>query len=218
MNNFPSQDEVVNSVLTGITTAQSNYSLWIAHQLHLSYAPSKFLSTHIAQELAKMKYLPEIFIDAKISDILKSSLNCKDSYTSYMAENNISQDVMSLTLDERFEHQNDNDCISRVIITVKNGVRNAQPEYKDAINVLCKLLQRDNKEDSSLDYGLFAFYLDVSNSARKKSKKRLEEIINTFDDIVSKYTNLQSTFKRGDINQLENIGEWCVGCYIIEPK
>ncbi|MDC0932638.1 hypothetical protein OAR97_02210 [Arcobacteraceae bacterium] len=217
MNNFPSQVQVIDSVLNGINTAQSNYSDWIAHDLYLSYAPEKFLSIHVSQELAKIKQPPEIFIDATISDILKSSLPKKDSYRWFMAENNIAQDVICLTLDERFEHKNDNDSVSRVIMSIQNGVRNAQNEYKQDIEVMCKMLQRDKQADSSLDYGLFAFYLDISNTARKKSKKRVEEIIEAFDEIVSSYKNLKSSFKGGDINKIENVGEWCIGCYIIEP-
>jgi hypothetical protein len=79
------------------------------------------------------------------------------------------------------------------------------------------MLDRDKKEDSTLDYGLFAFYLDISNSARKKSEKRLNEIIKSFDKIVNDYTNLKSYFKGGEIHVVQNIGEWCVGCYVIEP-
>ena len=217
MTKFPVQQEVIDSVLTGMITAQSNYSDWIVHDLYLSYAPPKFLTIHVSQEIAKLENKPEIFIDANISDILKSSLPKKDAYRWFMAENNIAQDVMCLTLDERFEHQNDHDSISKVIMTVRNGVRNAQNEYKQDIEVLCKMLQRDKEENSSLDYGVFAFYLDISNTARKKSQKRIEEIISAFDEIVSSYKNLKSSFKGGDINKIENVGEWCVGCYVIEP-
>ena len=217
MNSFPKQEQIVESVLKGINVAQLNYSSWIVHDLYLSYAPTNYLSIHVAQELAKIEHAPEIFMDASISDILKSSLQKKDSYRWFMAENNITQDVICLTLDERFEHQDDNDSISRVIMSIRNGVRNAQSEYIKDIEVMCKMLQKEKKEDSSLDYGLFAFYLDLSNTARKKSKKRIDEIIETFDQIVSSYKNLQSNFKGGEIHTIDNVGEWCVGCYIIEP-
>jgi hypothetical protein len=79
------------------------------------------------------------------------------------------------------------------------------------------MLSRDKKEESTLDYGVFAFYLDISNTARKKSDRRIEEIIESFDKIVASHKNLKSSFKGGDINIIENIGEWCVGCYVIEP-
>jgi hypothetical protein len=102
-------------------------------------------------------------------------------------------------------------------MSIKNGVRNVQEEYKSEIEKMCKMLDRDKLEDSTLDYGLFAFYLDISNSARKKTQKRLDEIIETFDNIVSDYNNLKSYFKGGEIHVVQNIGEWCVGCYVIEP-
>jgi hypothetical protein len=217
MNSFPSQEEVTNAVLKGIKTAKSNYSFWTGDDIYLSYAPPKFLTIHVSQEIAKLNPTPEIFIDATIADILRCSLPKRDAFKWFMSENNIAQDVICLTLDERFEHKSDNDSISRVIMSIRNGVRNAQAEYKDDIELMCKLLQREQRDESTLDYGIFAFYLDISNTARKKSEKRLEEIIEAFNKIVASHKNLKSSFKGGDINKIDNVGEWCVGCYIIEP-
>ena len=217
MNKFPSKNEIVDSVLKGMITAKNNYTFWTADELYLSYAPPKFLTIHVSQEIAKLENAPEIFIDATIADILRCSLPKRDSFRWFMSENNIAQDVICLTLDERFEHKSDNDSISKVIMSIRNGVRNAQDEYKHDIDLMCKMLSRDKKEESTLDYGVFAFYLDISNTARKKTDRRLEEIVESFDKIVSSHKNLKSSFKGGDINIIENIGEWCVGCYVIEP-
>jgi len=217
MNKFPPQNEIIDSILKGMVTAKTNYTFWTADELYLSYAPPKFLTIHVSQEIAKLENSPEIFIDATIADILRCSLPKRDSFRWFMSENNITQDVICLTLDERFEHKSDNDSISKVIMSIRNGVRNAQDEYKHDIDLMCKMLSRDKKEESTLDYGVFAFYLDISNTARKKSDRRIEEIIESFDKIVASHKNLKSSFKGGDINIIENIGEWCVGCYVIEP-
>ena len=217
MHNFPKQEEIIESVIKGIRAAKANYSHWTADELYLSYAPPKFLTIHVSQEIAKLTNSPEIFIDATIADILRCSLPNRAGFRDFMKEKYLAQDVMCLTLDERFEHKTDNDSISRVIMSIKNGVRNVQEEYKNEVEKMCKMLERDKKDDSSLDYGVFAFYLDISNSARKKSQKRVDEIIESFDKIVSNHKNLKSNFKGGEINIIENIGEWCVGCYIIEP-
>lgn len=217
MNKFPPQNEITDAILKGMVTAKTNYTFWTADELYLSYAPPKFLTIHVSQEIAKLENSPEIFIDATIADILRCSLPKRDSFRWFMSENNITQDVICLTLDERFEHKSDNDSISKVIMSIRNGVRNAQDEYKHDIDLMCKMLSRDKKEESTLDYGVFAFYLDISNTARKKSDRRIEEIIESFDKIVASHKNLKSSFKGGDINIIENIGEWCVGCYVIEP-
>ncbi|PLY05343.1 MAG: hypothetical protein C0625_15050 [Arcobacter sp.] len=217
MNKFPNQEDIVNAVLKGIRTAKANYSNWTSDELYLSYAPPKFLTIHVSQEIAKLDNAPEIFIDATIADILRCSLPKRDAFRDFMKQKYLAQDVMCLTLDERFEHKTDNDSVSKVVMSIKNGVRNVQEEYKIEVEKMCKMIERDKKEDSTLDYGLFAFYLDISNSARKKSQKRLDEIIESFDKIVLNHKNLKSSFKRGNIQVIENIGEWCVGCYIIEP-
>lgn len=218
MHNFPSQDKILTAVKQGIITAKENFTNWTSDELYLSYAPPKFLTIHVSQEIAKLDNAPEIFIDATIADILRCSLPKRNAFREYMEENNLAQDIICLTLDERFEHKSDNDSISRVILSIKNGVRNAKDEYKYEVEKICKMLNRETKSDSTLDYGVFAFYLDISNSARKKSEKRIEEIVSSFDEIVSSYENLESRFEGGNINIIKNIGEWCVGCYIIEPS
>lgn len=217
MYSFPKQDDIINAVLRGIKTAKTNFTFWTADELYLSYAPPKFLTIHVSQEIAKLQNAPEIFIDATIADILRCSLPKRDAFREFMKNKYLTQDVMSLALDERFEHKTDNDSITRVVMSIKNGVRNVQEEYKNEVEKICKMIDRDKKEDSTLDYGIFAFYLDISNSARKKSQKRLDEILESFDEIILNHKSLKSSFRGGDINTIENIGEWCVGCYIIEP-
>ncbi|AXX87203.1 hypothetical protein [Malaciobacter marinus] len=218
MNNFPSQEKVIKCVIDGITTAKNNFTFWTADELYLSYAPPRFLTIHVSQEIAKLNNAPEIFIDATIADILRCSLPSRDTFREFMKQRYLTQDVLCLTLDERFEHKSDNDSISRVIMSLKNGVRNVKEEYKYEIEKICKMLYRNKLEDSTLDYGIFAFYLDISSSARKKSEQRIKEITESFDKIVNSFENLQSKLEGGKINIIPNIGEWAVCCYIIEPK
>lgn len=216
MNIFPSQDEVVNAVLSGIENAKKNYTFWTSDELYLSYAPPKFLSIHVAQEIGKLQNTPEIFIDASISDILRCSLPNRTDFKDFMKKKYIIDRLLCLTLDQRFKHKSDNDSISKVIMCLKNGVRNIQEEYKNDVDVMCKMLERDDKNDSTLEYAVFGFYLDISSSARKNAKDRLENIIESFDNIVGSYKNLKSSFKGGKINKIDKVGEWCIGCYIIE--
>lgn len=217
MSNFPKTDTIVQSILDGILEAKTNHTFWTADELYLSYMPENFITIHVAQHIARLQNPPEIFIDYNISEILRCSLPKRDMFKEFMAKRGLSQESISITLDERMRHTSDNDSISKAIIVIKNGVRNAKDEYKNDIHKLCKMLQREKKEDSTLDFGAFAFYLDISSSARKKTQQRIDEIVKCFDEIVKGYTNLKSTFKGGDINTVKNIGEWCVGCYVIEP-
>lgn len=216
MSIFPTQEQVVDAVLSGIENAKKNYTFWTSDELYLSYAPVKFLSIHVAQEIGKLQDAPEIFIDATIADILRCSLPNRTDFREFMKTKYIMDRYLCLTLDERFKHKSDNDSVSRVIMSLKNGVRNVQEEYRNDVEVMCKMLERDNKEDSTLDYAIFAFYLDISSSARKDAKERLENIIESFDKIVYSHKNLKSSFKGGDIKKIEKVGEWCIGCYIIE--
>ena len=216
MSVFPIKNDVINAVIAGIENAKRNYTFWTSDELYLSYAPPKFLTIHVAQEIGKLSNAPEIFIDATISDILRCSLPNRTDYKEFMRKNYIMDRLLCLTLDERFTHKSDNDSVSRVIMSLKNGVRNVQEEYKNDVELMCKMLQRDEKSDSTLDYGIFAFYLDISSSARKNAQERLDNIIESFDSIVASHKNLKSSFKGGSIKKIEKVGEWCIGCYVIE--
>jgi len=214
MSKFPSQKQIVDATLNGIVKAAKNFLVWTNDRLFLSHGPYKIISIHIAQEITAIKGAPEIFLDATISDILRCSLPDRTAYTSYMESKKITQDIFSITLDERFEHQNNEDSISKVIMSVRNGVRNPKLEYSNDIEVICKML--DCK--TSLEYGVFSFYSDLSTNARKKLDKRIPELIKSFDVVVKKFPALKSNFVSSDIQKVEESGEWLAGCYIIESK
>ena len=218
MNNFPTQEQVVHAVLSGITQAEKNFLFWTNNRLTLSSGPQKILCIHVAQTLSLIENAPEVFIDATVSDILRCSLPNRKAFKTFMEKNALSQGTFSITLDERFLHQNHNDSVSRVIMTLKNGVCNAKAEYSFEIERLCKMLQRKNKDESALDYGIFAFYTDISTTARKKLAKRVPEIIASFDEVVSHFPSLKANFHATPIKQVEDVGEWMAGCYVIELR
>lgn len=219
MNNFPKQELIIDAILNGVVAAKNNFLFWTNNRLSLSFGPHKIVTIHIAQEIAKIKEdTPEIFINATVSDILRCSLPKRDQFLEFMNHRDLKEGTFSITLDERLEHANDNDSISRVVISVVNNVINSKAEYLDEIERICKMINRDDEyKNSTLDYGIFTFYSDISSEARKKLDKRIPEIINNFDKVVAKYDNLKSSFKGGEINKTQSKGEWSIGCYIIEP-
>lgn len=218
MNSFPPQQHVIESLLKGIQNAEKNFLFWTNHRLSLSSGPQKIISIHVAQELSLMEDAPELFIDASVADILRCSLPDRRAFRTYMEKNALSQGTFSITLDERFKHESNNDSISRVIISIFNGVRNVKSEYTCEIERLCKMLQREHKEDSTLDYGVFAFYADISVLARKKLEKRYHEIKESFDAVVSHFPSLQARLEATPIYTVPDVGEWMAGCYVIEPR
>lgn len=218
MFDMPSKEAVVKAVLEGIGAAKENYLFWTNNRLFLSYGPRKIITLHIAQAIGKMENAPEVFIDATVADILRCSLPDRTGYVGYMQENNLSQGVFSITLDARFPHQGDNDSISKVIISVKNGVRNVKYEYLKEIERICKMLRPSGSARSTLEYGIFAFYADLSTDARKKLPARIDKIIESFDEVVGRFEVLQGTFVSSGVQTVEGMGEWCAGCYVIEPR
>lgn len=218
MSKFPTQEIVVQSILEGISKAAHNFLFWTNNRLSLSNGPQKILSIHVAQSLGLIDNAPEVFIDATVSDILRCSLPNRKAFKPFMEKSALSQGVFSITLDERFLHQNHNDSTSRVIITLKNGVCNVKAEYSYEIERLCKMLQRKNKEESTLDYGVFAFYADLTPQARKKLTKRVPEIIASFDEVVSHFSSLHAKCISTPIREIDAVGEWMAGAYVIEPR
>lgn len=214
MIKFPTQKDVINATIEGTIKAAENFLVWTNGRLFLSHGPHKIISIYIAQEIAALNDAPEIFIDATISDILKSSLPNRSEYITYMKNKKITQGMFSITLDEKFEHENDEDSISKVIMCIRNGVRNPKAEYSQKIEEICKMLDCD----TSLEYGIFSFYSDLSINARKKLDKRVPELIKSFDEVVKKYPSLKSSFVNSKTYKIEDSGEWLAGCYIVESK
>ena len=218
MNEFPSKQSVIDAVLEGIKMAKENYFFWTNDRLFLSYGPNKIITIHVAQALGKLKEAPEVFIDATVADILRCSLPDRKAFPEYMQKMGLKQSVFNITLDERFPHENDNDSISRVIISIKNGVRNVKNEYSKEVERLCKMLSPDDPSLSKLDYALFAFYADLTEGARKKLGARVPKIVESFDRVVANFPNLQSSFHTIGIKQVLEAGELSAGVYEISPK
>lgn len=218
MRNFPTQAQVIESLLQGIKKAEKNFLFWTNNRLSLSSGPQKIISIHVAQELSLMAHAPEVFIDASVADILRCSLFDRKAFKSYMETNALSQGTFSITLDERFLHHSNNDSVSRVIVSLHNGVRNVKSEYTHEIERLCKMLYKAKEEKSTLDYGIFAFYADISVMARKKLEKRLHEILISFNAVVANFPSLQAHFEATPLSMVPEVGEWIAGCYVIEPK
>jgi len=218
MSSFPECEEIAQTVLQGIETAKRNYFFWTNNRLFLSYGPQKIITIHVAQALGTLDKSPEVFIDATVADILRCSLPRRSAYTDYMRSVGLAQGTVSITLDERFEHENDNDSISRVIISVKNGVRNPKAEYANEIERLCKMLVPHEPSLSKLDCAMFAFYSDLSEGARVKLAKRIPQIVASFDKVLESYPKLEGYFETTGIERILEAGEWCAGCYCIKPK
>lgn len=216
MSNFPSKQNLVKAVLDGIVKAADSFWFWTNGRLLLSHGPQKIISLHVATQIAKIENAPEIFIDATVSDILRCSLSKRDKFPEFMKKSDLKQGIFSITLDERFEHKNDDDSVSKVIISVKNGVRNTRKEHIDEIERICKMLDRSTCKENSLDYGIFAMYADLSDNARKKLEKRIPEIIKNFDAVVSKFSTLQGKFISTDIKKEKDGSEWIAACYVVE--
>ena len=216
MTKFPQQEVVVDAILNGISNAAENFLQWTNARLFLSHGPYNIITIHVAQEIAKINDAPEIFMDATISDILKCSLKDRSAYTSYIEKNQLSQGTFNITLDERFTHKNDNDSISRVIITIKSAVRNPKAEYSNEIERICKML--DRSDGSFIDYGILGFYSDLSCNARKKLVTRMPELISSFNDVVAKFPHLKARFVDNGTKTIKDSGEWIGGCFIIEEK
>lgn len=217
LTKFPSQSRIIDTILQGILHARESFYFWTNHRLSLSYAHEKIVTMYVAQEIGKMRHAPEVFMDSDIRDILRCSLKDRDSYPDFMRKRGIKDGIFTIVLDERFEHKNDNDSISKVLISVRNAVINSKKEHLEKVDTICKMLYLDDEfSSSSLDYCIFAFYSEISSSARKKLDTRFKEITKKFDDIVKKYPNLTSSFYSLPVTKEENKEEWSAGTYVIK--
>lgn len=218
MTSFPAQDEIIAATLRAISKAEESFRFWTNDRINLSFGPQKIITIHVAQEIAMLENAPEIFIDATVSDILRCSLDDREGYVEHMRTHKLIQGTFSVTLDERFSHASHNDSISKVIIAVKNNVINAKPEHSYEIERICKMLDRDACANSALEYGVFAFYAELSDIARKKLNKRMPELLKNFAAIVANFPSLHAKIISSDICSRSDGSQWLAACYIIEPR
>lgn len=181
MGTFPEKSDVIEAVLKGIKNAHTTNKQW-TKGAWLSMAPEYMLNIFIGREVAKLQNQPNIWFEVSIPDLADSigfdendPNKPKEAFINCIQRNNYKNEKIDIVLDTGE--------ISKVLIEVKNAVTKYDVLENDVIR-LCDAM----KYKSELEYGVIAFYANVS------SKKKIEDLIKEIEDGV------KLTIQKGSYN------------------
>jgi hypothetical protein len=173
MSTFPTETQVINSILEGIKDAHENYVHWTNNGAWLSIAPEYMLNIFIGQHLSKLNPRPEVWFEITIKDLadyvsLKDQETTKKFIDDVERQNHQNEKIDIVLDDEKQKH-------SGVIIEVKNAISKYGEGCKKDIIRICNALSHE----SSLQYGVFAFFAN-------DNKKDIDAIIDDLEVAANK--------------------------------
>lgn len=215
MSTFPTKELIVESILEGIKDAHENYAYWTNDAVWLNSAPEYMMNIFIGKHLAKHKRRSpsmSIWFEINIDDLTDSAnprdiKRFKKDITRNEEESEKNQkEKIDIVLDDLSE--------SRVIIEVKNAVSAYGRRSRKDIIRICNAISHD----SSLEYGIFAFYAsdeaDDMNAVILKIENAAKETIIEAD----KKGIIQFEKKVKLIEGNDNDGSCAAVCFILKRK
>lgn len=179
MSNAISIDKIIESTLDGIDESMEVYQKWSGGEW-LWNAPEYLITVKIAENIAKINGSKYITLEDNVDYILDIS-NAKDKgkgQVSDLARGNGRSDIVLWWASG----------IPRAIIEVKNAVFRLDKIAQD-IDRIQEVL-KSQQLDSSLQFGLIAFYIDrgyKTGNAKENIQKRIYKIYN---EIKERYPDM----------------------------
>lgn len=207
MQSFPSQSRVVNAILDGIKNAHLANLKWTNHSAWLSLAPEYMINIFIGQSIEKLSPMPEIWFEVSVTDLANSV--SKSSNTKQFIDS-ISRNTKDGPKNEKIDIVLDDNKYSRVMIEVKNAVSTWGAGIEKDIERISKAL----KEETTLDYGIFAFFAN-------DNKKKIDDIITDLAEQARQKSlvhniNLMPVFEI--IEEQNNDWSCAAVCFVLERK
>ncbi len=199
-----SRSKVVDECLNGVISAQEQYEEmsggnWVC------WAPEYFLTSCVAQSLSDMKGSKYITIENGAYDAL--------DYAGAVGKGRLHRDIRSSGRFDLLLWWAKGD--PRAVIEVKNRVFN-KTQYEADLKRITAVLKR-KKQESTMEFGAFAFYSATDDSTTQNSKdiliQRIEKIKINAQAIVG--PEFCATLYTSDI-EVEEESAWFAGCILVE--
>jgi hypothetical protein len=198
-------EHVVNATLKGIEKSQKQYLKW-SGDYWLWRAPEYLITTNIAGQISNINGTKYITMENGVSEAIDDA----GAQGKGRLHGNIRGDgKMDIVLWWA-------NGTPRAIIEVKNQIYYSD-QYEKDIRRIEKVLCR-KPEDSSFQFGLFAFYDSANDSPRKSATEKVADKINNI------YTNSCKLIGDGfkisltkSIIHKKNESAWAAACLLIKP-
>lgn len=205
MSTFPEKSDVIEAVLKGIENAHITNLKWTNDLAWLSLAPEYMINIFIGCSLENLKPMPQIWFEVGITDLVDSIAIKKDIEKKFI-KNIQRKDHQKEKIDIVLDDQEN----SKVIIEVKNGVSQYGNGIEKDILRICNALSHE----SSLDYGLFAFF---ANDDKRNILSVIDDIETQAKVIINQYP-IALESKIHVITDEEKDWSCAAVCFILEKK
>ncbi len=197
-------NKVVKAVLTGMNEAHEKYHEWADEWLW--NAPEYLMTVNIASQLKnKTNYVTlENGVRKTIKDSGASSRGrLKDS----MRPNGKSDILLWTSYDK-----------PKAVIEVKNQPKSYSSLKKDVDRIIGML--EKSEESGTLEFGVIAFHISLTDFPTKKSKARLNDKISNIISSFKKHIEPMGYLAHGKHIGPKTDGEdsWCSTCLVISPS
>lgn len=171
----------------------------------LCWAPEYFMTSHIAQALYNAQGSKYVTIENGAYSAL--------SHAGAVGRGRLHSDIRSGGRFDLLLWWAKGD--PRAIIEVKNSVFN-KTQYKSDLKRITSVLERKRNE-SSIEFGIFAFYTATDDSSKRKSTAILEQRMTTIQNNAQSIVGNQfkTTLHTSNIS-IDNKSAWFAGCILVE--
>jgi len=177
MSKAISIDKIIQSTLDGIDESMEVYQKWSGGEW-LWNAPEYFITVKIAENIAKINGNKYITLEDNVNYILDLSNANNKGQVADTARGNGRSDIVIWWANGK----------PRAIIEVKNAVFRLDKITHDIDRI--EEVLKSKQFETSLQFGLIAFYIDRNYKTGNAKEKIEERIYKIYDEITEQYPNI----------------------------
>jgi hypothetical protein len=201
-----SEPSTIKAILNGFSEAQENYANWSGGRW-LWQAPEYFISSTIAKKIAEVEAEKYITLEHGATLTLEEA--------GAKGRGRLPRHIRAKGKVDILLWWGGEEPAPRAVIEIKNQI-SSKEQYEKDIKRLVGFLERKTSE-SSLDFGVFAFYDSAFNGDRKMAKDKIKDKIEKIyeNSSIIAGNGFSITKKTTKINLVED-SAWAATCFLIK--
>lgn len=202
-----SKKVIVSTILEGFSDAQNSYEKWTGG-FWLWKAPEYLISATVARAIAEIDGAKFVTLEHGAT----STLEVAGAKGVGRLEKNIREDGR---VDILVWWGGDT---PRAVIEIKNQIY-AIDQYRKDIERITSMLKR-NSHDSSLEFGVFAFYESATDGEKKSAEQKIRDRVERIHSNCIEIAGESFSVSKPHMTDIHIVGEsaWAAACLVITPS